>query len=51
MTQAELAEKIGIARASYANLESGRQRVPVDILWKAAVVLRRKLIDLVPDPL
>jgi transcriptional regulator with XRE-family HTH domain len=50
ITQAELAKKIGLPRASYANLESGRQRIPVDILWRAAVVLNVSISSLVPEP-
>jgi len=51
ITQAELAKKIGLPRASYANLESGRQRIPVDILWRAAVILDVPISSLVPEPL
>ena len=51
ITQAELAEKIGLPRASYANLESGRQRIPVDVLWRAAVVLNVSISTLVPEPM
>jgi transcriptional regulator with XRE-family HTH domain len=51
ITQAELAKQIGLPRASYANLESGRQRIPVDILWRAAVVLNVSISSLVPEPM
>jgi transcriptional regulator with XRE-family HTH domain len=47
----EIAVQIGIQRASYANIEGGRQRVPVDILWRAAVVLGVSISALVPEPL
>lgn len=50
VTQAQLAKEIGIPRASYANFESGRQRIPVDILWRAAVVLNVPISSLVPEP-
>src|SRR5258708_12260162 len=50
VTQAELAKKIGLPRASYANIESGRQRIPVDVLWRAAVVLNVSISSLVPEP-
>jgi DNA-binding XRE family transcriptional regulator len=49
-TQGEVAERIGIPRASYANIESGRQRVPVDILWRAAIVLDTSINALAPQP-
>ena len=50
ITQAVLAEKIGLPRASYANIEAGRQRIPVDIVWRAAVVLGTQISSLVPEP-
>ena len=39
MTQEQLANEIGVRRASYANVEAGRQRIPIDLVWRAAVVL------------
>ena len=50
MTQEEVAKRIGIPRPSYANIESGRQRVPVDVLWRAAIVLDTSINALVPEP-
>jgi transcriptional regulator with XRE-family HTH domain len=50
MTQEQLAEAIGVPRASYANLEAGRQRIPVDIIWRVAVVLGVSVISLLPEP-
>ena len=49
MTQQEIAQRIGLTRPSYANIESGRQRIPVDVLWRAAIVLKVKLNDLMPE--
>lgn len=49
MTQEDLASEIGVGRASYANLEAGRQRVPLDIVWRAAVVLGVSISALVPE--
>jgi transcriptional regulator with XRE-family HTH domain len=51
MTQEEIAKRIGVPRPSYANLESGRQRVPVDFLWRAAVVLGESIASFVPEPM
>jgi transcriptional regulator with XRE-family HTH domain len=51
LTQGQLAAEIGVNRASYANVEAGRQRVPMDIVWRAAVVLRVQLASLVPEPM
>lgn len=50
MTQDEIAKRIGLPRPSYANIELGRQRIPVDVLWRAAVVLGLSVAALVPDP-
>jgi transcriptional regulator with XRE-family HTH domain len=49
MTQEELAAQIGIQRGSYANIEAGRQRIPIDIVWRAAVVLGVSISSLVPE--
>jgi len=51
MTQEELAAEIGVQRASYANIEAGRQRIPLDIVWRAAVVLGMPIASLVPEPI
>jgi transcriptional regulator with XRE-family HTH domain len=51
ITQEELAKRLGLPRPSYANIESGRQRVPLDVVWRAAVVLEVPMTALVPEPL
>jgi putative transcriptional regulator len=51
ITQAELAKRLGLPRPSYANIESGRQRVALDVAWRAAVVLGVSITTLVPEPL
>ena len=51
ITQQELATRIGLPRPSYANIESGRQRVPLDVVWRAAVVMDLSIATLVPEPL
>ena len=50
LTQEEVAAGIGVPRATYANVERGRQRVVVDLLWRASVVLRTPIERLVPQP-
>lgn len=47
-TQEDVALELGIARASYANIEAGRQRISVDVLWKAAVLFEVSVDALVP---
>ena len=51
ITQEELANRLGLPRPSYANIESGRQRVPLDVVWRAAIVLELTIAALVPEPL
>jgi transcriptional regulator with XRE-family HTH domain len=51
LTQEELAAQLEMPRPSYANVERGRTRVTVDILWRAAVLLGVPLQKLVPEPL
>lgn len=50
LTQQELADALAIPRATYANVESGRQRIVLDLAWKIAAVLRMSLDTLVPEP-
>jgi hypothetical protein len=38
-------------RPSYANVERGRTRVALDIIWRASVLLGIPLQKLVPEPL
>ena len=51
LTQEQMAKKIGMPRGSYANIESGRQRIPVDVLWRAAVVLKLEVTAFLPEPI
>lgn len=51
LTQEELAAKLEMPRPSYANVERGRTRVALDILWRASVLLGVPLQKLVPEPL
>lgn len=49
LSQAELATKLGIARSSVANIESGRQRLPLHQLPLIARVLALSIDELVSD--
>src|ERR1700733_12669338 len=51
ITQEELAKRLGLPRPSYANIESGRQRIPLDVVWRAAIVLELSIAALTPEPL
>lgn len=48
-TQEQLARKLGLTRSSVANLEAGRQRIPLHILFLIAENLRVPLADLLPE--
>ncbi len=49
LTQGYVAEKLGLSRASLANLENGRQRILVHQLFALVNVLKLKtILDLVP---
>lgn len=49
LTQSDVAEKLGLSRASLANLENGRQRIMVHQLFALVSALKLKsILDLVP---
>jgi len=50
MSHDSLAQHLGISRASMVNIEAGRQRAPLHLLWQIAEVLHCKLIELIPTP-
>jgi len=50
-TQADVADALEIPRATYANLEGGRQRIAVDVLWRVAVFLEVPIEKLLPEPI
>jgi len=49
LSQAQLADKLNISRASVVNIEAGRQRPPLHLLWRIAEDLGTDLIKLVPS--
>jgi DNA-binding XRE family transcriptional regulator len=50
LTQDSLAQRLGISRTSMVNIEAGRQRAPLHLLWQIAELLETKLILLIPSP-
>ena len=48
MSQAKLAEQVGITRASVVNIERGRQRPPVHLMWQIATALNVEPIRFIP---
>jgi len=53
MTQAEVAERLGITRSAYANIELGRNAAGIEYLVKLTEVLERPInffLDMPPPP-
>lgn len=49
LSQTQLAKKVGINRVSVVNIEKGRQRPPLDLLWQIAEVFGVELVQLIPQ--
>jgi DNA-binding XRE family transcriptional regulator len=49
LSQDKLAKRLGISRASIVNIEAGRQRAPLHLLWKMAQTLKTELTMLIPQ--
>lgn len=50
LSQAKLAEAVGLTRASVVNIERGRQRAPLHLLWQIAAALGVEVTRLIPLP-
>src|SRR5260370_23298936 len=48
LSQDQLAKRLGISRASVVNIEAGRQRAPLHLLWQIAELLGTDLTQLIP---
>lgn len=48
MTQAELAEAVGLERTSITNIERGNQKVPLHVLFRICEVLRAPITEMLP---
>lgn len=48
LTQQQVAEEIGLSRASIANIEAGRQQFPLHVLVRLAQAVGVKANDLLP---
>lgn len=48
LSQAVLAQQVGHTRTSITNIEAGRQRIPLDVLFSIASVLQVDLRELLP---
>lgn len=49
LSPVQLANLLDMARTSVVNIEAGRQRVPIHVLWRLADSLEVSVVDLVPD--
>ena len=48
LSQDKLAKQLGISRASVVNIEAGRQRAPLHLLWQLSEALATDLSLLIP---
>jgi transcriptional regulator with XRE-family HTH domain len=49
LSQSALARHLGVSRASVVNIEAGRQRAPLGLLWKIACQMDVELVVLIPS--
>lgn len=49
LSQATLAKKVDMSRASIVNIEAGRQHPPLHVLWQLAEVLSVEAAALIPS--
>jgi transcriptional regulator with XRE-family HTH domain len=49
LSQAQLAARLGVSRASVVNIEAGRQHAPLHVLWQIAEILGIELSFLIPQ--
>jgi transcriptional regulator with XRE-family HTH domain len=49
LSQELLARRLDISRASMVNIEAGRQRAPLHLLWQVAELLETELTSLIPN--
>ena len=48
MTQTELAERVGLLRTSITNIEAGRQRAPLHVLYNICVAVGVEVREVLP---
>ena len=49
ISQTDLAQRSGLSRGSIANIEAGRQRPPIETIWRIAAVLNVDPRELLPS--
>src|SRR5258708_38777783 len=48
ITQVQLADAVGVLRTSIANIEAGRQKLPLHLLYKLCMELGVEVADILP---
>jgi DNA-binding XRE family transcriptional regulator len=48
LTQTQLAERVGVLRTSITNIEAGRQKAPLHIIYELCAVLEVDIKDILP---
>src|SRR5260221_14387059 len=48
ITQNQLANEIGVTRASISNVEAGMQKLPLQLLYRICAVLDVEIVNLLP---
>jgi len=48
LSQQKVANRLGLSRASVVNIEAGRQKTPVHVLWEIALILDTEIQIFLP---
>lgn len=48
LTQGQLADAIGVLRTSVTNIEAGRQKAPLHVLYELCTVLNAEVTEILP---
>ncbi len=48
VTQGQLANEVGVLRTSITNIEAGRQKVPLHLLYKICTALEIEVVEILP---
>ncbi len=48
VTQGQLAKEVGVLRTSITNIEAGRQKVPLHLLYKICTALEVEVVEILP---
>jgi transcriptional regulator with XRE-family HTH domain len=49
MSQEDLAKGIGVARTTLIRFESGAQRIPLEVIYRAAILFKIRVDQLLPE--